>query len=56
MGMILLVILLLLFLGGVVVTPRTYAMRAGIAWGFGISAVVLLCLIVAGIIPWGWKS
>jgi hypothetical protein len=55
MGMILLVILLLLFLGGVVVTPRTQVMRVSIAWAFGTSAVVLLSLIAAGVIPWGWK-
>jgi hypothetical protein len=42
MGMILLVIVLLVFLGGVVVTPRTAAMRASIAWICGIAVVALV--------------
>jgi hypothetical protein len=55
MGMILLVILLLVFLGGVVVAPRSYAMRASIAWICGIGAVALVGLMSAGVIRWGWE-
>jgi hypothetical protein len=52
MGMALLGILLLFFLGSVAVKPRTYAVRAGIAWVCGTLVVVLVVLIVRGIVPW----
>jgi hypothetical protein len=55
MGMILLVVLLLVYLAGVVVTPRTRATRLSIVWVCGIGAVALVVLVAIGVIPWGWK-
>jgi hypothetical protein len=52
MGMAMQAVLLLFFLGSVVVKPRTYAVRAAIAWVCGTLAVVLVVLIVRGVVPW----
>lgn len=55
MGQVLLVVLLLLFLGGIVVTPRPRATRVGIAVAFGTLVTTLTILILTGVVPWNWK-
>jgi hypothetical protein len=53
--MLLLVVLLLVYLAGVVVAPRTRAMRLSIVWVCVLGAVALVGLVATGVIPWGWK-
>jgi hypothetical protein len=55
MGMTLLILLALFYLGGILAEPRSPAIRAGHHWLCVTAAIVLALLLTEGFVAWGWN-